>query len=231
MKNRISEPDLTDVIDGAIEDFSYSINCHRIGVIESFNPTNQTATVKMIDKGVNLTQEGEMLVDFALLVDCPVVIYRGANGGLTVPINKGDTCLIIFNDRDMDNWLVDGLSQRPNTLRNHDFSDAIILVGVRNQINKIANYNNNATELNYLSNKIAIDAKISLLNSSGGSIVLDDKLELKNTAENLKGIIEDLITIISNLKTVDPISGNLPIDGGTASSLSSLNSRVGILLK
>jgi hypothetical protein len=70
-----------------------------------------------------------------------------------------------------------------------------------------------------------------LLNSAGGSIVVDDKLELKNTAENLKGLIDELITIITNLKTVDPVSGNLPIDGATASALSSLSTRVGDLLK
>ena len=105
-------------------------------------------------------------------------------------------------------------------------------MGIRNQINKITDYNNEATELNYLGNKISLDsAKISLLNESGGSIVIDDKLELKNAAENLKGLIDELITIITNLKTVDPISGNLPIDGATATALSALSIRVGDLLK
>lgn len=238
-RNRQNEPDLQDIIDGAIEDLLYSFNCHRAGVIESFNPAEQTATIRMVDKGVVQRALDEVLVEYSLLVDCPVVVNKGANGGLTIPINTGDTCLICFNDRDLDNWLVDGLIQRPNTLRAHDFSDAIAIVGIRNQINKITDYNNSATELNYLTSKISLQTgdifldsdKITLQSSQGGSIAIDDKLELKNTAENLKLIIDEFIAIVTNLKTVDPLSGNLPIDGATSSALSALSTRVGNLLK
>lgn len=232
MTKQRAEPDLEDIITNALDDYSYILNCHRVGIIEGFDAEAQTATVKVVDKSVFATDEGDILVDFPLLVNCPVVINKGINGGLTIPINVGDTCLVCFNDRDLDNWLVDGLVQRPNTLRTHDLSDGIVIVGLRNQINNIADYNNEATELNYLENKISLDSnKISLINSSGGSIVLDDKLELKNSTENLKGLIDELINIITNLKTVDPISGNLPIDGATASALSALSTKVGDLLK
>jgi len=234
MKQR-NEPDLQDILNGATEDLSYSLSCHRIGIIESFNATEQTATVRMVDKGVIQYDDGEQLLDYALLVDCPVIVYKGANGGLTIPINTGDSCLVCFNDRDVDSWLIDGLVQRPNTLRNHDLSDAIIVVGIRNQINKITNYNNEATELNYIDNIISIDnAKINLINTSGASIVLDDKLELKNTAENLKAVIDDFITIVTSLKTVDnPASPTitLVVDTPTTNSLTALSIRVGDLLK
>jgi len=232
MKGRRTEPDLEDVIEGAIDDLSARLNCQRVGIIETFYPVDQTADIKLVDKAIRFTTDGEVLVDNSLLAKCPVVVNKGMNGGLTISINKGDTCIVHFNDRDLDNWLIDGLVQRPNTLRTHDFSDAIATIGVRSQVNQITDYNNEATELNYLTNKISLDStKINLINSSGGSIVLDDKLELKNTAENLKAIIDELITIVTNLKTVDPISGLLPIDGATASSLSALSTRVGALLK
>ena len=232
MKGRRTEPDLEDVIEGAIDDLSARLNCQRVGIIETFYPVDQTADIKLVDKAIRFTTDGEVLVDNSLLAKCPVVVNKGMNGGLTIPVKVGDTCIVHFNDRDLDNWLIDGLVQRPNTLRAHDFSDAIATIGVRSQVNQITDYNNEATELNYLTNKISLDStKINLINSSGGSIVLDDKLELKNTAENLKAIIDELITIVTNLKTVDPISGLLPIDGATASSLSALSTRVGALLK
>lgn len=231
MTNRV-EPDLRDILENLKEDIFYEFNCHKVGVIESFNTDNQTASIKLIDKGIRKTSDRDIIQEFSLLQDCPVVINKGLNGGLTMPISIGDTCLVLFNDRDIDNWFDNGLSQRPNTRRSHDLADAIAIVGIRNQVNKITNFNNNATELNYLTNKISLDnSKIKLLNNSGGEINLDDKLELKNTAENLKGIIDELITIINNLKCVDPISGNLPIDSGTSSSLSTLSSRVNNLLK
>lgn len=229
---RINQPDLTDIIEGATTDLLYSFNCHRIGIINSFDPIEQTATVQLVDKGVTTSVEGEQLIDFSPLAECPVITFKGRNGGVTIPINPGDTCMVFFNDRDMDNWLEDGLIQRPNTLRAHDFSDAVVLVGMRNQINKIADYNNDATELNYLDNKISVDSStIGLVNSAGGSIKVDDKLELKNTAQNLKTIIDDFITIVTDLKVVDPISGPLPIDAATTSALTALSTDVGDLLK
>ena len=231
MTNRV-EPDLRDILENLKEDIFYEFNCHKVGVIQSFNTDNQTASIKLIDKGIRKTSGKDIIQEFSLLQDCPIVINKGLNGGLTMPISIGDTCLVLFNDRDIDNWFDNGLSQRPNTRRSHDLADAIAIVGIRNQVNKITNFNNNATELNYLTNKISLDnSKIKLLNNSGGEINLDDKLELKNTAENLKGIIDELITIINNLKCVDPISGNLSIDSGTSSSLSTLSSRVNNLLK
>lgn len=232
MSRQRNEPDLQDIINGAMEDLNYSFNCHRIGIIENFNPINQLATVRMVDKGIIQYDDGEKIVDYSLLVDCPIFIHKGINGGITIPILKGDSCLICFNDRSMDRWLEDGQIQRPIPLRAHDLSDAIAIVGIRNKINKLTDFNNDATEINYLDNKIIIaNSKISLLNSSGGSLNIDDKLELKNTSENLKDLIDELITIITNLKVIDPISGNLPIDGNTSSSLSSLSTRLGNLLK
>lgn len=231
-RNQINEPDLTDVIDGALEDLLYAFNCHRVGVIESFNPDEQTATVQLVDKGVITGVDGEVLVDYPPLVDCPVLINKSATGGLTVPINPGDTCFVHFNDRDLDNWLIDSLTQRPNTIRAHDLADAVVTIGIRNQINKIPDYNNLATELNYQSNKLSLSTGgVSISSSAGASLVLDDKLELKNTAENLKDIIDEFINIITNLKTVAPSLQEFPIDGATASALSVLSTRVTDLLK
>ena len=112
MTKQRAEPDLEDIINGAISDYSYLINCHRVGTIEGFNPQEQTADIQLVDKGVFSTDQGDIVVDFPLLVNCPVVIPKGINGGLTIPINIGDTCLVCFNDRDLDNWLIDGLTQR-----------------------------------------------------------------------------------------------------------------------
>ena len=231
MKQR-TNPDLTDVIDGAIEDLLFSFNCHRVGIIQSFSTDNQTATIQLVDKATKTYSDSELLVQYAPLVDCPVIINKGINGGLTIPISVGDTCLVFFNDRDLDNWFTDGLVQKPNTKRTHDFSDAIALVGIRNSINKITDYNNEETLLNYLANKVSLgNSKTTISRSEGSEINLDDKIEIKNTAQSLKLIIDELITTLTNLKTVDPVSGNLPIDASTASSLSALSTKVGELMK
>lgn len=233
IKDKINEPQLEDVINGAVDDLAYTLNCHRVGIIESFDPVNQTATIKLVDKGVYEYTENETIIDYPPLLEVPVLIHKATDGGITIPIIKGDTCLVVFNDRDLDNWLLNGLIQRPNTLRKHDLSDAIAIIGIKNQKNKIADYNNLATVINYKDNKITIDdAEINLLNSVGnGNIIIDDKIDIKNAAENLKALITDFINIVKNLKTVDPDSGNIPIDPSTSSALTALSNRVGNLLK
>jgi hypothetical protein len=233
IKDKINEPQLEDVINGAIDDLAYTLNCHRVGIIESFDPVNQNATIKLVDKGVYEYTENETIIDYPPLLEVPVIIHKATDGGITIPIIKGDTCLVVFNDRDLDNWLLNGLIQRPNTLRKHDLSDAIAIIGIKNQKNKIADYNNLATVINYKNNKITIDdAEINLLNSVGnGNIIIDDKIDIKNAAENLKALITDFINIVKNLKTVDPDSGNIPIDPSTSSALTALSNRVGNLLK
>lgn len=225
-------PDLEDILDGAIADALFNFNCHKVGVIESFDPTTQTATIQLVDKATKIYSDGEELVSYPPLSQVPVFINKGQNGGVTIPIIKGDTCLVLFNDRDLDNWFTDGLIQKPNTTRTHDLSDGIAFVGIRNSINKITDYNNEETSINYLANKISAGiSKTEISRIEGAEINLDDKLELKNSTQSLKAIIDELITIITSLKTVDPVSGLLPIDPTTASSLSALSTKVGELMK
>lgn len=225
-------PDLQDILENSIEDLLYSFNCHRVGVIESFNPSNQTATITLVDKGTQHFSDGERLAEYPPLVDCPVVVNKTTNGGLTIPINEGDSCLVLFNDRDIDSWFENGLKQKPNSMRTHDIADAVALVGIRNEINKFTDYNNAATTLNYLANKIEIgNSRTQLLRSEGAEINLDDKLELKNTAQSLKLILDELLVALSNLKTVSPMYGSLPIDSATLASLGTLSTKVDALLK
>jgi hypothetical protein len=47
-----------------------------------------------------------------------------------MPIQEGDECLVLFNDRDMDNWYSGSSSSGVATPRLHSFSDGIILVGL-----------------------------------------------------------------------------------------------------
>ena len=225
-------PDLEDILDGAISDALFNFNCHKVGIIESFDATTQTATIQLVDKSTKVYSDSEELISYPVLAQVPVIVFKGQNGGLTIPITKGDSCLILFNDRDLDNWFTDGLIQKPNTTRTHDLSDGVAIVGIRNSINKITDYNNEETLINYLANKVSIgNSKTGITRIEGAEINLDDKLELKNAAHSLKVLIDELITIITNLKTVDPISGQLPIDGATASSLSALSTKVGELMK
>jgi hypothetical protein len=208
-------PELRDLLEAFKSEVFYAFNCVRVGIIQSFNSNDQTAEVQIVDKRVLSTTEGEKLVENSVLIKCPVMINKTAKGGLTIPINQNDTCLVLFNDRDIDGWWSDGLVQRPRTTRAHDLSDGIVLVGIRSLQNTIGDYNNAATELNYESTKVS----------------LDDKVGINNASQDFRVIMNNLINVLLSLKCVDPDSGPIPIDGATSSGLSNFLSNFNNLFK
>ena len=125
------------------------LNCITIGTIEAFNGTDQTATISINYKailkgGVPLTNGAakDKVIDYPILLKCPIMILTGGSFHLTFPIAKGDTCLVLFCDRDIDNWFQTGdVNGPPATERMHDMSDAVALVGIRSLSNPIPNYN------------------------------------------------------------------------------------------
>jgi hypothetical protein len=59
----------------------------------------------------------------------PVHFPSGGGYGLTFPIKSGDHCLLMFSERCIDNWFVNGGTAPPDDFRQHDLSDAFALVG------------------------------------------------------------------------------------------------------
>ncbi len=211
--------------------------CHRIGKIYTFDPTTQIASVELLDK---MLYQGKYQSP-PLLPNCPVLIDIGN----TKPIQKGDYCIVYFNDVDIDNWFNDNLSQIPRTKRKHDLKDCIVQVlHTPNKVTKLTNYDNTARVLSYNGHKVRIsDNKIEILTTSGSKIELDSLIKIANNSQNLKDIMNNLITtnktlidLIKTLQVLDPISGPLPITNGTVldtvkSTLDIINNNINALLK
>jgi hypothetical protein len=144
---RRTNPDLCVLLDQVIDRVKTSINCVSIGKITTFYPTTQTADIQLMYRGVNLYDGSttEMLP----LVKCPVVCLNGGNGALTFPIASGDTCLVFFNDREIDSWYVSNTINTPASVRTHDLNDGIALVGIRSELNPLSSYRLDGIELKH----------------------------------------------------------------------------------
>ena len=147
-----SQPNLASLLELFKGNLMMQLNCHQVGEIVSFDPSTQTAEVQI---KMMKTQNGE-LKDYAILLDCPCIVLSGGKGRLTFPITAGDSCLVLFNDRDIDNWFASGQKMQPRTERMHNYSDAIALVGPRNLQNKITDYFADGVELKHGNSSIKL---------------------------------------------------------------------------
>lgn len=109
------------------------INCAKIGVIQAFNAATQTATVQIaFTRVTSISPAGVRTIsEYPLLLEVPVFFQSGGGFTLTCPVAPGDECLVVFNDRQIDNWLAQGSGQPPSMGRIHDLSDGIAFVGIR----------------------------------------------------------------------------------------------------
>lgn len=72
-----------------------------------------------------------------LLVSVPVCFPSAGGFSITLPIQVGDTGLMVFADRSIGEWLEYGGQQTPADLRRHHLTDAVFYPGLRSKVDAI----------------------------------------------------------------------------------------------
>ena len=164
------------------------------GIVESFDAEKQLATVQPAIRRIFVTRDGdtEILVpsDLPILINVPVIFPRGGGFSFTLPVNKGDECLLTFCERSIDTWHQTGEVRKPGARRFHSLSDATAFVGLSSIPNKVPNYSSTNMELKKDDGNakflIRPDNGIRMENSSGF-------LELQPDGKvNINGVIFDV---------------------------------------
>jgi len=142
-------------IKASLDNFDAGLRCAIPGVIETFNPDKQTATVTVaIAERVKI--DGELYsAQIPTLTDVPVCFPTAGNFSLTFPVKHGDECLVVFADTCIDSWYQSGCLDSPDghiatlqmSLRRHDLSDALAIVGIKSQPKKLSNYSTSSVQL------------------------------------------------------------------------------------
>ncbi len=206
---------LKSLLDTFKESTSVEINCHHIGTIQTFDPTTQTATATVnytrtyfeYDPKTNSNQPVQ--INYPQLMMCPVICLGGGSASLTFPIQAGDECLILFNDRSIDNWLQSGNVGPLNSPRLHSISDGIILVGLRNSQKVIQNYDTTHAVLQNGSTQVALSSS---------------QVKIANASKDLGTILQNLLTAIEALTVTCPSGGgpsSTPINAASFVSVAS----------
>ncbi len=181
-----------------------SLRCAMPGIIESFNTSEQTVSVyvairELIDTYGNLSWQ-----DIPVLVDVPIVLPRAGGYVLTMPINKGDECLVIFADTCIDGWWQSGGIQNQVEIRRHDLSDGIAIIGLWSQPKVIPDYSMSG-------------AQLRSINGSASITLTDDEIIL--SADSIK-ITAGGNTIIDGKNFLGHVHGGVEPGGGTTGGVS-----------
>jgi hypothetical protein len=210
-ENRIMGPQaditLADIISRVKTDIGFSLNCVQIGKIEDYNYTTNMAKVSINFK--RMLANGD-IYSYPLLEDVPVFILAGGGAYIGMPIAPGDQCILLFNDRNIENWFLDGSVDVPSDSRTHSIADAIAIVGIQ-PLNAPKIHPANAICINGNAKKVAV----------------------KNAATDLKTLIDSLIdTLMGAQHTVGGATGApWPVFGATGiAALTSVKSQFATLL-
>lgn len=236
-------PDLAALFTMMLNGAAGKINSAMPGIIQTFNSDKQTVTIQ-----VAISQRvGSETQAYPVLVDCPLFILTGGPARITMPIAPGDPCLVLFCDRDIDNWFVgQDFTVPPQTDRIHDLSDGIALVGIRPTGKFLAGYNPtdaemsiggsivvarpDSAELNFDTQKAIVDDDNARL-EAGFALVKADKatgkVEISNAVTDLKTALDAICTALTSW--VDT-GGDTP-NGATVTAINAAKTLIDGVLK
>ena len=145
--------------------FSAMLHVAAPGIIQSFDATAQTVTVQLAIKE-RVTLDGDANnsrttddQEFPVLSDLPIVSLRGGGFSVTVPIQAGDECLVVFADSCFDAWFQSGGIQSQMFKRRHSLADGFAIVGVGSKPNAIASYATDKMQIRNIDGTVSVDIK------------------------------------------------------------------------
>lgn len=224
-----NEPSLNDLLNLLKKEILFDLQAHHVGTIQSFNSVKQTvtATINYTQTFFQLNTESGLYDNvetaYPVLVDCPIVVLSGGPVAFTLPIAKGDECLLLFNDRDIDNWFNGSYVGPPNSSRAHSFSDAFALVGVNSLANVIQAYDTVRA--------LVTNGTVMLgINPSTNKVTLTNGTSLNSLLQNLLTQLQNLTTALGVL-TVTGITGGIGTSGvpTNATTITGIGTNIGTI--
>ena len=121
-----SSNEIKTVIEGWIGKNIDNVHTAMPGSVVSYDPGTNRAQVQ--PSGKFKMDDGRSL-SYPIIHNVPVVFPTGCGGtaGVTFPVQKGDGCLLVFAESQLDDFISGGDSGDP---RSHDMNDAICIPGL-----------------------------------------------------------------------------------------------------
>lgn len=124
-------------------------------------------------------------VNLPLLVGVPLRFFKSGEFSISFPIKKGDHVLVLFSERSIDNWLLDGDIRPAGDVRRHSLSDGIALPMAYPQTDLIGSFDTTNLEI-----KSTGGASIKL--TPGGDIQLNGDADYVTAFNDMKTAFDQL---------------------------------------
>jgi phage gp45-like len=128
-----------EIINDLLQKITLALRVAMPASVESYDFKTQKADVKI---EMQELYRNDTSIEYPILSGVPVIFPRCGGASITMPIKRGDTCLIVFLDRDSTSWLLGGKNLKPKSMRNHHLSDAVAIMGLSPFVSKSAAKNN-----------------------------------------------------------------------------------------
>lgn len=182
------------------------------GIIEEYDYKTRKCSVK-IDMQ-ELYEDGSEL-DYPVITNVPVMIACSGGASMIMPVKRGDTCLVLFTDRDIDSWLLGVSGRAPKTMRMHNINDAVVLMGLMPFKTLSAAKNNDDLLISYEDSEIILKPEGNVEVTSAKKITVkteDIQMECANANIKASNKID-----IENAKEINIKAENISINCTNAS--------------
>jgi hypothetical protein len=203
----------TAQINNALSGFACAMRVCCPGIIQSFDPAEQTVTVSLALKETVFVNQRAKNMKIPDLIHVPLVIPKGGNFVLTMPVAQGDECIVVFGDQCIDSWWQSGGIQPPLKLRRHNLSDGFAILGTWSQPNTISSYSTTSAQLRSKDGTVIVDV------ASTGVTITSPKVVVNTTGD---------VDVQASGNTSVTASGSVTVSGSsvTLGSATTIDSRV-----
>lgn len=216
--------DLSDLMGAIMDSSNFNVRTALPAIVERIKTSNGKTSVDVKIAFKELYIDKRTVLDQPIISDVPIGFVQGDNYKIHVPINSGDSGLLIICGRDISKWKEFGSSNKPNTSRLHNISDGIFLpINTKNNINSyeenklVIDYNGNSISIDSSGN-INIDSSNDLNITSSGDVTINCNTAQINASETHLGSGGQPIARVGDQVTVGSDVGTIT-SGGTNTSI------------
>lgn len=119
---------LTDLVQRVVNQTLRELRVAMPGRVVRYDPGRQMVQAEVIQPEV--MPDGEVVFQ-PVIVEVPVSWPRTGGAWMTFPIDRGDTGMLVFTDRDIGAWVSENDEGSPDSKRTHSLTDAVFVPGIQ----------------------------------------------------------------------------------------------------